>query len=299
MVGCANNNSSAGAAKNNKSSNNYAIEDNVEVSENTDSNSKTSFPTINEYISSLKNIVDEKIIGEGIITGGKYEFDFSTSISTTKVKLFLNENNEVVNAFFMANGSQSNFLNDLINTMAIGVVLMQPLCEYCETEYFDNDTVIKSINEKVQEELERNNYQLDFSVDYQFGDCNFYISSINLAGNLAGSIVFTVVTGYKVETDTSSVVENDAQNGDISSSANESQSQDNSSFYSIQIGAFSQKDNADRMLSNAQSKGFDAYIMKIDNLYKIRIGRFNSRADAETELKSIISAGYENAFIVK
>ena len=196
MVGCASNNSSAGTAKNNKSSNNYTIEDNVEASENTDSNSRTSFPTINEYILSLKNIVDEKIIGEGIITGGKYEFDFSTSISTTKVKLFLNENNEVVNAYFMTNGSQSNFLNDLINTMAIGVVLMQPLCEYCEKEYFDNDTVIKSINEKVQEELERNNYQLDFSVDYQFGNCNFSIASINSAG----SIVFTVVTGYKEET---------------------------------------------------------------------------------------------------
>lgn len=196
MVGCANNNSSAGTAKNNKSSDNSAIEDNIEVSENTDSNSKTSFPTINEYILSLKNIVDEKIIGEGIITGGKYEFDFSTSVSTTKVKLFLNENNQVVNAYFMANGSENNFLNDLINTMAIGVVLMQPLCEYCETEYFDNDTVIKSINEKVQKELEKNDYQLDFSVDYQFGDCNFSIVSINSAG----SIVFTVVTGYKEET---------------------------------------------------------------------------------------------------
>lgn len=71
---------------------------------------------------------------------------------------------------------------------------MQPFCEHCETGQFDAETVIKSVYEKINREIEKNNYKPDFSVNYEFGNCNFSLTSIDLAG----SIQFIVAAGYKL-----------------------------------------------------------------------------------------------------
>lgn len=41
-------------------------------------------------------------------------------------------------------------------------------------------------------------------------------------------------------------------------------------LYRVQTGAFSNKANADAMLSKVKAAGFDTYMVKVDNLYKIQ-----------------------------
>ena len=167
------------------STNNSSNEEIVEASE-----IKSDFPTIDEYISVLETNINKSAIGEGTITNGKYEFLLSNAI---KVTLVLNANNEVVNASFMTKGSLTNSTEDVIYTMGIGVVLMQPFCELCESEDFDTETVIKSIYQKINEEIEKNNHTYNFFADYKFGNCSFSMNSVALDS----TILFMVATGYK------------------------------------------------------------------------------------------------------
>ena len=182
--------SSVVTTTNDRIEDNNTSEEIVENNANKVSNAEKDFPTIDEYISALKVNLNENSIGEGNITNGRYEFYLSEMV---KVALVLNTNNEVVNASFLITGSLSNFADDVINTMGIGVSLMQPFCELCETGNFDTETVLKSIYQKINMEIEKNNYKPDFSVEYQFGECKFLMNSIDLGG----SIQFMVTTGYK------------------------------------------------------------------------------------------------------
>lgn len=182
--------SSVVTTTNDRIEDNNTSEEIVENNANKVSNAEKDFPTIDEYISALKVNLNENSIGEGNITNGRYEFYLSEMV---EVALVLNTNNEVVNDSFLITGSLSNFADDVINTMGIGVSLMQPFCELCETGNFDTETVLKSIYQKINMEIEKNNYKPDFSVEYQFGECKFLMNSIDLGG----SIQFMVTTGYK------------------------------------------------------------------------------------------------------
>lgn len=54
-------------------------------------------------------------------------------------------------------------------------------------------------------------------------------------------------------------------------------------LYRVQVGAFSQKGNADRFTAQVKAAGFpDAFVAKVgDNLYRVQIGAFSVRANAE------------------
>lgn len=54
-------------------------------------------------------------------------------------------------------------------------------------------------------------------------------------------------------------------------------------LYRVQVGAFSQKGNADRFAAQVKAAGFsDAFVAKVnDNLYRVQIGAFSVRANAE------------------
>ena len=153
-------------------------------------NNEMTFPTIENYISELKSGLKDGAISEGKIIDGKYEFYLSEVV---KVGLVLNNDNEVVNASFLSNGNINNFANDIIYTIGIGVVLMKPLYELYESEKFDSEKAIQEIYAEINKEIEENNYQPDFNMEYKYGDCNFTMSSIDSGG----SIKFIVSTGYK------------------------------------------------------------------------------------------------------
>lgn len=69
-------------------------------------------------------------------------------------------------------------------------------------------------------------------------------------------------------------------------------------LYKVQLGAFSKKTNADKMLNNIKSKGFNGFITKVNNLYKVQCGAFKSITNANNLAKKLKSNGF-NCFITK
>lgn len=66
----------------------------------------------------------------------------------------------------------------------------------------------------------------------------------------------------------------------------------NTKLYRVQTGAFSVKKYADAQLSKIKAKGFDAYMVKVNNLYKIQVGAFSKKENAQAMLKKITAAGF-------
>lgn len=71
---------------------------------------------------------------------------------------------------------------------------------------------------------------------------------------------------------------------------------DNGILYRVQTGAFSVKDNADKMLAKVKAAGFDTYMVKVDGLYKIQVGAYSIKANADAMLAKVKAAGFD-AFI--
>lgn len=76
------------------------------------------------------------------------------------------------------------------------------------------------------------------------------------------------------------------------------------SFFTLQIGAFSQKEKAEKMKSLAETKGYEAFIkeVKINGtpLYKIYVGKYSTRAEAEKQIPQVSkNLGITNPFIVE
>lgn len=55
---------------------------------------------------------------------------------------------------------------------------------------------------------------------------------------------------------------------------------ESSSLYRVQVGAYSNKENADRMLDSLIIEGFPAFIIYEDNLYKVQVGAFEYLSNA-------------------
>jgi hypothetical protein len=69
--------------------------------------------------------------------------------------------------------------------------------------------------------------------------------------------------------------------------------------FTVQIGAFINKDNFDRFYSLAQQKiGGDVYYEFTGNIYKIRYGNYGNRPDALRNLENAKRLGYFDAFII-
>ncbi|WP_174731237.1 N-acetylmuramoyl-L-alanine amidase [Mesobacillus harenae] len=67
-------------------------------------------------------------------------------------------------------------------------------------------------------------------------------------------------------------------------------------LYKVQIGAFRNKANADRLAADAESKGFESIVLLRDGLYKVQIGAFSVRENAELQRDRARNSGYEDAF---
>ena len=55
---------------------------------------------------------------------------------------------------------------------------------------------------------------------------------------------------------------------------------DCSKLYRVQIGAFRNRENAERLLNSALADGFPAFIIYSDNLYKVQVGAFRNLDNA-------------------
>lgn len=78
-----------------------------------------------------------------------------------------------------------------------------------------------------------------------------------------------------------------------------SSSTQNNILYRVQVGAYSNKDNAADMASKLEKAGFDTYMVKVDNLYKIQVGAYNDKSNAEALADKINKAGFTTYITTK
>ncbi len=66
-------------------------------------------------------------------------------------------------------------------------------------------------------------------------------------------------------------------------------------FWTVQIGAFSSRANADRLAADQRSQGYtvqvDPIVVNNQTLYAVRVGRFNDHADAEIFARRVFGSG--------
>ena len=68
-------------------------------------------------------------------------------------------------------------------------------------------------------------------------------------------------------------------------------------LFRVQVGAFKDKANAEKVMEKTKASGFQTYIRQENNLFKVQIGAFSVRNNAE-ELKARANAVGLNAVIV-
>ena len=83
------------------------------------------------------------------------------------------------------------------------------------------------------------------------------------------------------------------------SSASNSGTAGGNILYRVQTGAFSNKANADAMLSKVKAAGFDTYMVKVDNLYKIQVGAYSNKANADAMAAKLKAAGFDTYITTK
>lgn len=64
-------------------------------------------------------------------------------------------------------------------------------------------------------------------------------------------------------------------------------------MYRVQIGAYSVKANADRMLAKVKTAGFDAFVTSKNGMYKVQVGAYSVKANADAMLNRVKAAGFE------
>ena len=63
-------------------------------------------------------------------------------------------------------------------------------------------------------------------------------------------------------------------------------------LYKVQVGAYEDKDNADRLVSSLQSRGFDPYVIYQNGMYKVQVGAYANLSNAAAMENRIRDAGY-------
>ena len=72
-----------------------------------------------------------------------------------------------------------------------------------------------------------------------------------------------------------------------------SNSSNNDNLYKVQAGAFSKKENADKLANEIKSKGVDTCIITEDGLYKVQCGAFENVDNAKNIAKTLNNMGYD------
>lgn len=68
-------------------------------------------------------------------------------------------------------------------------------------------------------------------------------------------------------------------------------------LYKVQVGAFRDKENADKRVEYLSKLGVKAIIKQAGSYYKVQAGAFSSKTNAEVLLTKIQNAGFEDAYI--
>lgn len=74
-------------------------------------------------------------------------------------------------------------------------------------------------------------------------------------------------------------------------------SNESSSVYKVQVGAFKNESNAKNQLSKLKAKKIDGIVVKSGQYYKVQAGAFNSKSNADNLLKKIKSAGFDATIV--
>ena len=70
-------------------------------------------------------------------------------------------------------------------------------------------------------------------------------------------------------------------------------------LYRVQIGAFTSSLNAHALLGKVKAAGFDAYVVKVDNLYKIQVGAFRKKTYADAMATKLKAEGFDSYVTTK
>ncbi|KNF10048.1 N-acetylmuramoyl-L-alanine amidase [Gottschalkia purinilytica] len=70
-----------------------------------------------------------------------------------------------------------------------------------------------------------------------------------------------------------------------------------SKLYRVQVGAYSVRANADNLVNELKSKGYDAFVVLINGLYKVQVGAYSVKDNADRLVNELKSKGYD-AFVV-
>jgi cell division protein FtsN len=68
-------------------------------------------------------------------------------------------------------------------------------------------------------------------------------------------------------------------------------------YYRVQVGAFVDYENAQKMRKKVIADGFPCILKDIDGYYKCQIGAYSVKANAQSMLKKAQAAGYSDAYI--
>jgi N-acetylmuramoyl-L-alanine amidase len=67
-------------------------------------------------------------------------------------------------------------------------------------------------------------------------------------------------------------------------------------FFKVQVGAFSERKNADDLIASLKYKGFNSFIYSENSQFKVQAGAFAERQNAE-DLAACLKANGFNAYI--
>ena len=68
-------------------------------------------------------------------------------------------------------------------------------------------------------------------------------------------------------------------------------------LYRIQVGAFTEKANAEAKRDEIIYNGFPAIIKRMGDIYKVQAGAYKVKRNAENTLEQLHNLGYTDAFI--
>lgn len=69
----------------------------------------------------------------------------------------------------------------------------------------------------------------------------------------------------------------------------------NEGFFTVQVGAFSKKQNAENLVKRLIQEGYSAYLEEIEKEgvpFRVRVGKYKLRAEAEGVARKLLSLGY-------
>lgn len=64
-------------------------------------------------------------------------------------------------------------------------------------------------------------------------------------------------------------------------------------LYKVQVGAYSEKENAEAMVKRVKPKGFDAFAYQSGNVYKVQAGAFKDEKNAEALASKLAKSGFD------